>query len=94
MLYVSLSPLPVSQDIKKREGPASLVGQALKLKTEAERLDVMDQAAGVLAELLFDDNFLQQIKDYRPLLLLVHVCHVCIHVYIYIYICVYNIVGI
>ena len=86
MLYVSLSPLPASQDIKKREGPASLVGQALKLKTEAERLDVMDQAAGVLAELLFDDNFLQQIKEYRLLLLLV--CHM--YVYMYIYLCVYS----
>ena len=47
------------------------MGQKQRIKAEAERLDVMDKAAGVLAELLFDDNILQQIKDYRSLLLVV-----------------------
>ena len=47
------------------------MGQAQKLKVEAERLDVMDKAAGVLAELLFDEKVLQQIKEYRPLFLVV-----------------------
>lgn len=53
------------------------MGEVQKLKVEAERLDVMDKAAGVLAELLFDEKFLQQIKEYRPLFLAVRVC-VCV----------------
>lgn len=57
------------ENIKKEGGAESLVGQAQKLKVEAERLDVMDKAAGVLAELLFDEKVLQQIKDYRTLFL-------------------------
>lgn len=50
------------------------MGEVQKLKVEAERLDVMEKAAGVLAELLFDEKFLQQIKEYRPLFLAVCVC--------------------
>lgn len=57
------------EDIKKKGGAESLMGEVQKLKVEAERLDVMDKAAGVLAELLFDEKFLQQIKEYRPLFL-------------------------
>lgn len=53
------------------------MGQVQKLKAEAERLDVMDKAAGVLAELLFDDKFLQQIKEYRPLFLAVRCVCLC-----------------
>lgn len=53
------------------------MGEVQKLKVEAERLDVMDKAAGVLAELLFDEKFLQQIKEYRPLFLAVRVCVSC-----------------
>ena len=48
---------------------ASLV----KVKTEAERLDVMDKAAGILAELLYTDQLLSQIKDYRTIMLPVSV---------------------
>ena len=51
-----------------------MVSSAQKLKVEAERLDVMEKAAGVIAELLFDGNILQQIKEYRKLLLLVCFC--------------------
>jgi translation initiation factor 5 len=50
-------------------GAEGLVSQKQKIKAEAERLDVVDKAAGVLAELLFDVNILQQIKDYRSLFL-------------------------
>ena len=74
-LSLSYSFLPFSlpsKDMKKHEGPAKMVGCAQKLKAEAERLDVMDKAAGVIAELLFDKNILQQITEYRPLLLQVH----------------------
>ena len=49
------------------------MSQKQKIKAEAERLDVVDKAAGVLAELLFDADILQQIKDYRSLFLVVHV---------------------
>ena len=58
------------------------MSQVKKLKAEAERLDVMDKAAGVLAGLLFDGNVLEQIKDYRSLFLVVYVClHLELHVY-------------
>jgi hypothetical protein len=40
-----------------------------KVKTEAERLDVMDKAAGILAELLYTDQLLSQIKEYRTIML-------------------------
>ena len=36
---------------------------------EAERLDIKDKAALVLAEILFTDNMVQEIKKYRKLLL-------------------------
>jgi len=37
--------------------------------TEAERLDIKDKAPLVLAELLFDENIMQQIKRFRTLFL-------------------------
>ena len=40
-----------------------------KVKTEAERLDVMDKAAGILTELLYTDQLLSQIKEYRTIML-------------------------
>lgn len=39
------------------------------VKAEAERLDVFDKAAGILAELLFDNNILNQVTLYRPIFL-------------------------
>ena len=36
---------------------------------EADRLDVKEKAPLVLAELLFDENIMQQIKRYRSLFL-------------------------
>lgn len=44
-----------------------------KVKTEAERLDVMDKAAGILAELLYTDQLLSQIKEHRTIMLPVSV---------------------
>lgn len=52
-------------------GADQLTSQTQKLKTEAERLDIMDKAAGVLAELLLDGNIQQQIQQYKTLLLAV-----------------------
>ena len=39
------------------------------VKAEAERLDMFDKAAGILAELLFDQDILNQITHYRPVFL-------------------------
>ena len=39
------------------------------VKAEAERLDMFDKAAGILAELLFDKDILNQIPLYRPIFL-------------------------
>ena len=39
------------------------------MKAEAERLDMFDKAAGILAELLFDKDILNQITLYRPIFL-------------------------
>lgn len=58
------------KSLKQEAGSDGLVEQKQKVRAEAERLDVADKAAGVLAELLFDGNILQQIKDYRTLFLL------------------------
>lgn len=55
--------------MKEELGGGNLVAQKQRIRTEAERLDVMDKAAGVLAELLFDGGILQQIEDYRSLFL-------------------------
>ena len=82
-LFFSLFSLPsllslpsTGQSLKDGSGGAEgLVSQKQKIKVEAERLDVVDKAAGVLAELLFDVNILQQIKDYRSLFLVV--CKKC-----------------
>ena len=59
-------------------GAAQLTSQTQKLKTEAERLDIMDKAAGVLAELLLDGNIQQQIQQYKTLLLAVRHYVICV----------------
>lgn len=56
------------QDIKQKGGVPAVAGSFTKIKTEAERLEVMDKAAGILAELLYNDKLLSQIKEYRPIL--------------------------
>ena len=40
-----------------------------KVRAEAERLEVMDKAAGILAELLYTEKLLTQIKEYRSIML-------------------------
>lgn len=40
-----------------------------KIKLEAERLEVMDKAAGILAELLYTENMLAEVKEYRPIMI-------------------------
>ena len=57
------------EDIKLKGGVAAVAGALTKIKAEAERLDVMDLAAGILAELLYTEKLLTQIKEYRPIML-------------------------
>lgn len=56
------------QNIKK-SGISAVAGSLAKIKAEAERLDVMDMAAGIMAELLYTDKLLSQIEEYRPIML-------------------------
>ena len=48
-----------------------MAGSLRKVKAEAEKLEVMDKAAGILAELLYTEKLLSEIKEYRPIMLLV-----------------------
>ena len=61
------------QDIKQLGGIPAIAASLLKIKAEAERLEVTDKAAGILAELLYTDHFLTEIKQYRTIML--HVRH-------------------
>lgn len=58
-----------SQGVKSEGGVAAVCGALTRIKAEAERLEVMDKAAGVLAELLYSDQLLSQIKEYRTIML-------------------------
>lgn len=44
-----------------------------EIVAEAERLDIRDKAILVVIEVLFNENFLQQIKNHRMLLLRVSI---------------------
>lgn len=57
------------QDLKKSGGIPTITANVAKIKQEAEKLDVMDKAAGILAELLYTDQLLTEIKEYRPIML-------------------------
>lgn len=48
---------------------SAIAGSLGKIKAEAERLEVMDKAAGIMAELLYTDQLLTQIEEYRPIML-------------------------
>ena len=69
----SLPPSLSLQGLIKSGGPSGVQASLAKVKTEAERLDVMDKAAGILAELLYTDQLLSQIKEYRTIILPVSV---------------------
>lgn len=47
----------------------AIAGAVQKVRAEAERLEVMDKAAGILAELLYTEKLLTQIKEYRAIML-------------------------
>lgn len=57
------------QDTKKSGGVAAIAAGVAKIKIEAERLEVMDKAAGILAELLYTDQLLTEITEYRAIML-------------------------
>lgn len=46
-----------------------MAGAVQKIRAEAERLEIMDKAAGILAELLYTEKLLTQIKEYRAIML-------------------------
>lgn len=58
--------------MKRSGGVAAITAQITKIKAEAERLEVMDKAAGILAELLYTENLLAEIKEYRSIMLHVY----------------------
>lgn len=55
--------------MKQSGGSAAIATNISKVKAEAERLDVMDKAAGILAELLYTDQLLTEIKQHRSIML-------------------------
>lgn len=57
------------QDIKKSGGIDALAANIGKVKLEAERLEVLDKAAGILAEVLYTQQLLTEIKEYRPIMI-------------------------
>ena len=56
------------QDLKSG-GIPNITANVAKVKLEAERLEVMDKAAGILAELLYTKNMLAEVKEYRPIMI-------------------------
>lgn len=59
--------------IKMNEGSNKLDDKDKEVLGEAERLDVRAKSALILAELLFDQNIIQQVKQHRKILL--RFCH-------------------
>ena len=57
--------------MKQSGGSSAIEAKAnvAKIKAEAERLDVVDKAAGILAELLYTDQLPTEIKQYRTVML-------------------------
>lgn len=66
-----MSEVLILQEMKKSGGIPVIAANVAKVKVEAERLEVMDKAAGILAELLYTENLLAEIKEYR--LIMIHV---------------------
>ncbi|XP_003384405.1 PREDICTED: eukaryotic translation initiation factor 5-like [Amphimedon queenslandica] len=57
------------EGIKANGGIPAIASSLSKIKGEAERLEVLDTAAGIMAELLYTDNLLSEIKQYRAIML-------------------------
>ena len=52
-VYVLLVVILIPQDVKKKGGVPAVAGAVQKVRAEAERLEVMDKATEILAELLY-----------------------------------------
>ena len=48
---------------------ANIASSLAKIKAEAERLEVMDNAASIMAEHLYGADLLTQVKEYRAIML-------------------------
>ena len=48
---------------------ANIASSLAKIKAEAERLEVMDNAASIMAEHLYSADLLTQVKEYRAIML-------------------------
>ena len=57
------------QEMKKSSGITAVSANLSKIKVEAERLEVIDKAPGILAEVLYTKNLLAEVKEYRPIML-------------------------
>lgn len=70
--------------MKKSGGIAAISTNVVKIKMEAERLEVMDKAAGILGELLFTEQLLGEVKQYRQIIVPVSTCSLwCCVVWLY-----------
>ena len=55
--------------MKKQGGAGTIAANLSKIKSEVARLDLTDLAAGIMAEILYSDRLLDEIKEYRPIML-------------------------
>ncbi len=67
--------LPLLQGFKNTGGASAVGSNVAKIKAEAEKLDLMDKAAGIMGELLFTEQMISEISEYRIILL--HVSGEC-----------------
>ena len=67
--------LPLLQGFKNTGGASAVGSNVAKIKAEAEKLDLMDKAAGIMGELLFTEQMINEISEYRIILL--HVSEEC-----------------
>lgn len=57
------------EQMKKQGGAGTIAANLGKIKSEVSRLDLTDVAAGIMAEILYSDRLLDEIKEYRPIML-------------------------
>ena len=55
--------------MKKQGGAGTIAANLAKIKSEVARLDLTDLAAGIMAEILYTDRLLNEIREYRPIML-------------------------
>ena len=55
--------------MKNKGGVPGIAAALTKIKSEAERLEVFDKAVVFVAEHLYTERMLSEIKEYRPIIL-------------------------